>query len=100
MRVVTVATISPAITSGPSGAFAVLVSDIGNLPTIIASAVISTGRIRAWPASIAAATGIAMLGQPRAGEVYHEHSVRGGRAHAHDGAGQSRNGPCRSGRDT
>ena len=46
-RVDTVATSNPPITARPSGAFCVLLIDMGSMPMIIASAVISTGRRRA-----------------------------------------------------
>ena len=53
-----VATIRPPITARPSGAFCSPASPrpsaIGTMPMIIASAVISTGRSRVLPASIAA----------------------------------------------
>lgn len=42
------------MTARPSGAFCVLLNDMGNMPIIIANAVISTGRRRPYPASIAA----------------------------------------------
>ena len=63
---------------------------MGTMPMIMASAVISTGRKRVNPASIAAPTG-----SPCAPAVpsrsHHQNAVRGGNAHAHDGAHQRRN---------
>ena len=56
--VATVANISPPITARPSGAFCSALSAIGAMPMIIASAVISTGRKRVKPASIAAVSAI------------------------------------------
>src|ERR1700735_1198432 len=55
-RVATVATRSPPITARPKGAFWVLDSDIGSMPMIIAVAVINTGRMRVYPAAMAART--------------------------------------------
>ena len=92
--VATVASSRPPITARPSGAFcsppSPRPSAIGTMPMIIASAVISTGRKRVKPASIAARVGVAMLGQPLAGERHHQDAVGGGDAHAHDGAHQRR----------
>ncbi len=44
----------PPITALPIGALSELLIDIGIMPTIMASAVIMTGRIRSYPASNAA----------------------------------------------
>ena len=49
-----VAKTSPPITARPSGAFCSALSAIGAMPMIMASAVMSTGRKRVNPASIAA----------------------------------------------
>src|SRR5580658_2624498 len=54
IKVEKVATRSPPITARPSAAFCVLDSDIGSMPITIASAVIITGRKRAYPAVTAA----------------------------------------------
>ena len=52
-----VAQIRPPITARPSGAFCSALSAIGPMPMIMASAVISTGRKRVKPASMAAVNG-------------------------------------------
>jgi hypothetical protein len=82
------------ITARPSGAFCSAPSPrpraMGIMPMIMASAVISTGRIRVEPASSAAASGgrAVLQALPRKGDD--QDAVGGGHAHGHDGAGQGR----------
>ena len=61
---------------------------MGTMPMIMASAVISTGRKRVTPASIAARTRIACGRQTLAREAHHQDRIGGGDPHAHQGAGQ------------
>ena len=89
-RVATVATRSPPITARPNGAFWVLDIDIGSMPMIIAMAVINTGRMRVYPAAMAARDRIAVRGQLIAGERHHQNRVGGCRTHTHDRTGQCR----------
>ena len=95
--VATVEQIRPPITARPSGAFSSALSAIGVMPMIIASAVISTGRNRVKPASIAAVSGVGALGQSLAREADDENAVGGRDAHAHDRAGQGRHRQRRAG---
>ena len=101
ISVATVAKTRPPMTARPSGAFcsppSPRPSAIGTMPMIIASAVISTGRKRTKPASIAAATGSPSCVEPLAREADDEHAVRGRDAHAHDRAGERRHRQRRAG---
>src|SRR4029079_4406706 len=110
MSVAMVAKIRPPITAWPSGAFcsppSPRPSDIGSMPMIMASAVMTTGRQRTKPASMAAAAGSPSAAsrsraklmthttlarpQPLAREADDQHRVGGRHAHAHDRAGQRR----------
>src|SRR4029453_15317582 len=95
-NVATVAKIKPPITARPSGAFcsppSPRPSDIGNMPMIIASAVISTGRSRVRPASKGGAGGAG--GAPSlplvVGEGAEQNRVRRGGPDRHGGAHQTR----------
>src|ERR1700746_3939744 len=82
-NVATVAKARPPMTARPSGAFcsppSPRPSAIGIMPMIMASAVISTGRNRVTPASMAASRA-----QPLPRERDHQDAVRGPHPHAHD----------------
>ena len=72
---------------------------IGIMPTIIAAAVISTGRMRVCPASIAA-WNAALAGQLLlARERHQQDGVRRGDAHRHDRAHQGRHVEGRPGHE-
>ena len=78
------------MTARPSGAFcsppSPRPSDIGSMPMIIASAVMSTGRRRVMPAASAAVARVAPDLALIVGEGDHEDAVRGRDADAHDRA--------------
>jgi len=61
---------------------------MGNMPMIMASAVISTGRKRVESRLERGRDGIFPLGHLLRRKTHDQDAVRGGHAHAHDGAGE------------
>ena len=93
--VANVAKSKPPMTARPSGAFCSPPSPrpmaIGTMPMIMASAVMTTGRMRTKPASRAASRAFLPSFELLARERHHQDAVRGGHADAHDRAGEGRN---------